>query len=69
MKVKIKDFKVDMEIKNSGIEFQVRDNDGALRGDCYLTKTGLVWCKGQTTRKNGTTVTWDDFIKWIEDDA
>ncbi|MGZ2259586.1 hypothetical protein [Roseobacter sp. A03A-229] len=66
MKVKIKEFKVEMDVKNSGIELQVRDNDGTLRGDCYVTKTGLIWCKGQTTRQNGVKMSWDDFIAQME---
>jgi len=66
MKVAIKDFQVEMEVKTNGIEFEVRDNDGALRGDCYLTKTGLIWCRGRTTRENGTRVSWDQFIEWME---
>lgn len=64
MKVKIKDFKVAMEVKNSGIEFEVRDNDDTFRGDCFVTKTGLVWCEGKTTKANGKSISWDKFIKW-----
>lgn len=66
MKVSIKDFQVDMEVRNNGIEFEVRDNDGTFRGDCCLTKTGLLWCQGRTSRKNGVFVTWDDFIEWMQ---
>ena len=66
VQVKIKDFKVEMDVKTSGIEFQVRDNDGNLRGDCYVTKTGLIWCQGKTTRKNGVKMSWDEFISQME---
>ena len=66
MRVAIKDFQVEMEVKNNGIEFQVRDNDETLRGDCYLTRVGLIWCPGQTTRPRGKKVTWDQFIAWME---
>ncbi len=59
---------VEMEVKNKGIEFQVRDNDGTLRGDCYLTKTGLVWCEGQTQKDNGVKVSWNEFIDWMNSD-
>ena len=53
MKVGIKEFNVAMEVKkNNGIEFEVYDNDGTFRGDCYLTKTGLIWCEGKTSRAN-----------------
>jgi hypothetical protein len=65
MKVAIKDFDVQMEVKNNGIEFEVYDNDGTFRGDCYLTKTGLIWCEGKTSRQNGVKVTWAEFIEWM----
>ena len=67
MKVRIKKFSVDMEVKNAGIEFQVNNNDGAHLGDCYITKTGLIWCQGRTLKANGVPVTWDEFIRWMED--
>ncbi len=65
MKVNIKDFTINMDVKTNGIEFEVRDNDGNFRGDCYITKTGLIWCEGKTSRTNGTSVTWDQFINWM----
>ncbi len=65
MKVAIKSFDVEMEVKTNGIEFQVKDNDGSLKGDCYLTKTGLIWCEGQTTRPRGKKVSWNKFIEWM----
>ncbi len=66
MKVKIKDFKVEMGVKTNGVEFEVRDPDGNLRGDCYVTKTGLIWCQGKTTRKNGVKMSWDEFISQMQ---
>ncbi len=65
MKVAIKSFDVEMDVRTKGIEFQVRENDGSLLGDCYLTKTGLIWCKGQTTRPKGKKVSWEDFVAWM----
>ena len=65
MKVSIKTFDVDMAVKTKGIEFEVYDNDGAFRGDCFLTKTGLIWCEGKRQRKNGVKVSWNDFIAWM----
>lgn len=48
MQVKIKSFDVNMEVKSNGIEFEVRNPDGSAQiGDCYLTMTGLIWCKGK----------------------
>lgn len=69
MQVSIKDFAVTMEVKNTGIEFEVRDNDGKHKGDCYVTKTGFVWCGGRTTRENGIKVSWDEFIASAEASA
>ncbi len=66
MKVRIKDFSIDTEIKNKGIEFEVRDNNENLLGDCYLTKTSIIWCQGKTQKKNGKFVNWNDFIEWME---
>ena len=66
MKVEIKDFAVNMEIKNKGVEFQVHTNKGDHKGDCYVTKTGLIWCRGRTPRKNGKQISWDEFADWME---
>lgn len=61
MEVRIKQFDVNMEVKANGIEFEVRTPDGGNQvGDCYLTMTGLVWCKGKITKKNGIKILWDD---------
>lgn len=67
MKVGIKSFNVEMDVKTKGIEFEVYDNgeDGAFRGDCILTKTGLIWCEGRTRRAQGKHVSWNDFIAWM----
>ncbi|MFP3944314.1 MAG: hypothetical protein ACLFWF_10495 [Alphaproteobacteria bacterium] len=65
MQVSIKSLKVDMEVKNSGVEFAVYDNDGSFRGDCYVTKAGLIWCEGKTRKPNGVQVGWDEFIEWM----
>lgn len=53
MQVKIKQFDVQMDLKNNGIELEIKDNDGAFLGDLIVTKTGLIWCEGKTARKNG----------------
>ena len=67
MKVTVKSFDVEMEVKNNGIEFEVRTPDGATQlGDVVLTKTGLTWCKGRTDRKNGIKISWREFIAWAE---
>jgi hypothetical protein len=66
MQVLIKDFAVEMSVRNKGVEFQVHDNAGKFIGDCYVTKTGLIWCAGKTTRQKGITVSWDRFVKLME---
>ena len=66
MKVSIKSFDVEMDVKSKGIEFEVRDPKGNLLGDCYLTMTGLVWCKGRTAKENGKRISWQDFIATME---
>lgn len=69
MKITIKNFDVNMEVKNKGIEFEVRSADGSSHlGDVVLTKSGLVWCKGRTDVKNGVKVNWSEFIRWMEDE-
>ncbi len=69
MKVAIKEFGLDMQVKNRGIELEIRSANGKKQhGDLIVTKTGLIWCKGRTSRANGVTISWDDFITWIESD-
>ena len=63
MKVFIKKFQVDMEVKYSGIEFGVRSPDNKKqKGDCYIKNTGLVWCKGKIEKQNGVYISWGDFM-------
>jgi hypothetical protein len=67
VKVTVKRFNVDMEVKNAGIEFEVRSPDGKTHlGDLVLTKSNLIWCPGQTQPKNGYKMPWNDFIKVAE---
>lgn len=59
MEVSIKSFDVAMQVKQNGVELQVKSPDGsAHHGDCYVTMTGLIWCKGRTYKKNGTKISW-----------
>jgi hypothetical protein len=68
MKVTIKDFDVEMSVKNNGVEFDVADNNGEHLGDVILTKTGVIWCKGKTSRAKGKKLSWEQFIGRIEED-
>lgn len=67
MKVTIKAFNVDMEVKNNGIEFEVKSSDGTKHlGDLILTKTALVWCPGRTRADKGIKKTWEEFIELMK---
>jgi len=67
MKVWIKDFRIGMEIKNTGMELAIYSPDGGTQlGDLYVTKTGLTWCKGKTGRANGKSISWASFIEKME---
>jgi hypothetical protein len=65
--VNIKVLHVDMQVKNRGVEFEVHDNDGNHKGDLIVNRRGLVWCKGKTSPENGERVTWEAFVKWMEE--
>ncbi len=67
MQVHIKEFNVEMDVKTAGIEFEVRTPDGSIQlGDCYLTMTGLEWCKGRINKTRGVKVSWANFITIME---
>ncbi len=69
MQVRIKQFNVDMEVKNRGIELQVDSPDGTTQlGDLIITKSGLTWCRGKTLRKNGKKKYWSNFIRFMENE-
>lgn len=65
MKVSIKGFPVTMEIKNTGIEIDVTDNNDDHLGDLYVTKTQLIRCHGKTQKENGKSIKWQDFIDYM----
>ena len=67
MKVSIKNFEVEMDLKNNGVEFEVYDHDKHL-GDVILTKTSVIWCRGRVRRDNGKRFTWEQFIERMEQD-
>ncbi|MBD3653149.1 hypothetical protein [Kangiella sp.] len=67
MKVNIKNLNVSMEVKNSGIEFSVYDSSDKFLGDMFVTKSGLTWCKGRTSKQNGKRITWNKFIELMDE--
>ncbi|MDK2126404.1 hypothetical protein [Parachitinimonas caeni] len=70
MEVWIKALEVEMQVKQKGIELEVRSPDGKEQlGDCYVTMTGLVWCNGKTKKENGIKVKWEDLIAICKSDA
>lgn len=70
MQVHIKKFDVNMDVKASGIEFEVRKADGSVQiGDCYVTMTGLIWCKGKVNKKNGVKLSWVEFMGIMKSEA
>jgi len=66
MKVFIKDWKMDLEVKNKGIEFDICNTQGEHLGDMILSKTGLTWCKGKA--QNGKQKKWEEIIKIFNED-
>jgi hypothetical protein len=65
MQIKTQPFKEAIEIKNTGIAFDVYNNGAKRIGDLAVTKNGLVWNNGSAQRK-AVTVKWDDFITWMQ---
>ena len=65
MKVTVKSFDVIMELKNNGIELEIRDPQDNFLGDLILTKTRLIWCEGKTTRQYGKEIKWEAFRKYM----
>jgi hypothetical protein len=66
MQIKTQPIKEAIEIKNSGIAFDVYNNGSKRIGDLAVTKNGLIWNNGNAQRSKGVTVKWDDFITWMQ---
>ena len=67
MKVFIKEFSVEQEIKTKGIELGILSPDGKRHiGDLIVTKTGVEWCKGKVHRGNGLQKSWNGLIALLE---
>ena len=68
MKVNIKKLDVQMELKNKGMEIEVRDTNDEFKGDLVINKSGLIWCRGKVQRQNCVKKTWDEIIAFFEND-
>ena len=66
MKIKIKEFAVEQEIKQKDVVLEVRNPQGKHLGDLHINKAKLVWCKGKTQPQNGVTIEWTKLIKIAE---
>jgi hypothetical protein len=66
MKVQIKDFGVELQVKNKGLEVAVADPKGKHLGDLFLTGTCLIWCKGRTRKNQGRKIKWEKFIEEMQ---
>jgi hypothetical protein len=66
MNVSVKSLKVEMSLKNKGMELEVRNNEGDFLGDMVINKRGLTWCQGRTSVQNGTQIGWEDIINYFE---
>lgn len=53
MIVSVKELNTTMELKNKGMELEIRDTNNEFLGDLVIGKGGITWCKGKTTPKNG----------------
>jgi hypothetical protein len=70
MKVSVRSIYADIELKQNGMELEIRSPDDDKRfGDCYVTMKELIWCKGKITRAKGVPVLWQDFMEicWSKD--
>lgn len=65
MDVQIKDFNVEMMVKNKGIELDIKTPAGDHLGDLVITKTTIEWCNGRTRAGNGKSLTWHQFIEMM----
>lgn len=66
MQVKIKQIDIPIELKNNGVQLEVRNGKSKL-GDLIIGKGGITWCKGKTT-KNGVKKSWTEVINFFSDD-
>ena len=64
MKVTIKSFDVAMQVKQKGVELEVKSPDGSEHhGDCFVTMSALIWCKGRKKKENGVKIRWEHLME------
>lgn len=66
MNVSIKKINLPIELKNNGIEIEVKDPKGVFLGDLVIGRGRIIWCKGKTTPENGIKKKWEDVIAFFE---
>lgn len=69
MKISIKKMNTPIELKNNGIELEVRDTKGEFLGDLVVGRGAVIWCKGKTTPENGIKKKWKDVIAFFEENS
>jgi hypothetical protein len=57
--VHIKATTIELKIKTNGLELQIDEKGGGQFGDIFVTKTGIIWCKGKTTRPKGVKIDYE----------
>ena len=67
MKVGIKQFNVEMQLKTKGMELEVRDNKDNFLGDLCIGKAKVEWCAGKTQRGHGVSKTWEELIQFFNE--
>ncbi|WP_143282379.1 hypothetical protein [Burkholderia pseudomallei] len=65
----MKNLSAEIELKNNGIELEIRDNADNFLGDLIVTKSSIIWCKGKTKRGYGVKKRLQDFIDYMNADA
>jgi hypothetical protein len=69
MKVSIKDLQVGMEIGNNGVELDVYNNQNKHLGDLRIGRGTIEWCSGSTRKGHGSQVSWNELIKFFENQS
>lgn len=64
MKVSIKEFNVNMDLGNNGIQFDVYDNQDKYLGDLRIGRGTIEWCKGKAHK--GNKIGWPALIAFLE---